>query len=72
MTTDVYQFPNREMRDLAFETERAKGSKGVTKSTDQINGKMVYILAVPVPVSNLTQNPASDMVSEGSPNVSGE
>ena len=56
MPTDQYIYQSKELRDLAFETEKARGTKGVTKFTDQVNGKMVYILAVPVPVSPQTRN----------------
>jgi hypothetical protein len=62
MPTDQYIYQNKEMRDLAWETEKARGSKGVTRFTDQIDGKLVYILAVPHQVGHVTKsNEAADI-----------
>jgi hypothetical protein len=61
MTTEQYLYPDREMRDLAYETEKARGTKGVTRFTDQKDGKILYVLAVPHGVSKRTQSSKWDI-----------
>ena len=81
MATDLYQFATAEMRDLAYHTEQARGTRGVTKFTDSVDGRVVYVLAVPVGDKTLpkgrkrnteqeiAENAQNAMESEGNPNV---